>query len=270
MTTVDKIWRVIWPLAVFLGINLAVQSMNSWYSVGQNIFDSGGQVSVGTQIMNDLTVQNMFYTMNITIPVMIVLMKKDEDAKGFLSFVQHSRRISYKGFILLIPLGICMCLGITKLVTIFPLDNIIGSYEEVIDSYKQSSIGFRALVLCILVPIAEELVYRGMFYKRLKEYFETTIAAYIAAIVFGVAHMNLVQGLYAFLCALILIYVYEKYKTILAPILLHIVVNTMALVSGEFEVFNKINNTFIAMLFFMIAELVGIVALLRVIWIKKR
>lgn len=269
MTTVDKIWRVIWPLAVFLGINISVQSVFSWYSVGRNVLNSGGQVSTSAQIMNDFTVQIMFYTMIITIPVMVMLMKKDEDSKRFFSFAKHYNRISFKAFILLLPLGICMCLGIAKLVTIFPIDNIIGSYEEVVNSYNQSSIAFRALVLCILVPVAEELVYRGMFYKRLKEYFETTIAAYIAAIVFGVVHMNLVQGLYAFLCALILIYVYEKYKTILAPIFLHIIVNTMALISGEFQVFDKINNTFIAKLFFMVLELAGIVALLRVIWVKK-
>ena len=202
--------------------------------------------------------------------MMIVLMKRDEDARHFLSFAQHYNRISFRGFVLLVPLGICMCLGITKLVTIFPIDNIIGSYEKVVDSYNQSSVAFRALVLCILVPIAEELVYRGMFYKRLKDYFETTIAAYMAAIVFGVVHMNLVQGLYAFFCALILIYVYEKYKTIIAPIFLHMAVNTMALVSGEFAVFDKINDTFIAKLFFMLLELAGIVALLHIIWIKKK
>lgn len=269
MTSVDKIWRVIWPVAVFLGINIAIQTIFSWYYVGRNVMDSGGEVSAGIQIMNDQTVKIMLYTMLITIPVMIILMKKDEDARRFLSFAQHYNRISFRGFILLVPLGICVCLGITKLVTIFPIDNIIGSYEEVVDSYNQSSIELRALVLCVLVPIAEELVYRGMFYKRLKEYFDTTIAAYIAAILFGVVHMNLVQGLYAFLCALILIYVYEKYKTIFASIFLHMVVNTMALVSGEFEVFDKINDTFIAKFFFMVLELAGIVALLRVIWSKK-
>ncbi len=270
MTTVDKIWRVIWPLVVFLGINLTVQCIFSWYYMGKNIIDSSGQISTSAQIMGDSTVQNLFHVMNITIPVMIVLMKHDEDEKGFLSFVQHYNRIRFKGFWLLIPLGICMCLGITKLVTIIPIDNIIGSYEEVVDSYNQNSLAFKAVVLCLLVPIGEELVFRGMFYKRLKEYFETTIAAYIAAIVFGVAHMNLVQGLYAFFCAIILIYVYEKYKTIIAPIFLHIIVNTMALISGEFEVFETIDDIFFAKLFFMLIELTGIVAFIRVIWIKKK
>lgn len=267
---VDIIWRIIWPVALFLGINLGVQSVFSWYYVGKNIFESNGQISTGSDIMGTQTVLIMLFTMIITIPIMIVLMKKDEDFKGFRTYKEHYRQVDFKGFVLLIPLGICACLGLTKLVTIFPIDNIIGSYEKVAASYNQSNILLRFLVLCILVPIAEELVYRGLFYKRLKEYNEMTIAAYIAALVFGVVHMNLVQGIYATLSAAILIFVYEKYKTILAPIFLHMVINIMALISGEFAVFAKIDNLILAKIFFMILELFGIVIMIKIIWDKKK
>ena len=267
---VDIIWRIIWPIALFLGINVSVQSIFSWYYVGKNIIDSNGQISMGVEIIGTQTVLIMLFTMIITIPVMIVLMKKDEDIKGFRTYKEHFNRISFKDFWLLIPLGIFTCLGLTKLVTIFPIDNIIGSYEKVVQSYNNSNIWLRLVTLCILVPIAEELVYRGMLYKRLKEYNEMTIAAYIAALTFGVVHMNLVQGIYATIAAIILIFVYEKYKTILAPIFLHMVINLMALISGEFVIFEKINNLLLAKIFFMILELFGIVLLVKIIWQRKR
>lgn len=267
---VDIIWRIIWPVVLFLGINLGVQSVFSWYYVGKNVFESNGELSYGIEVMGTQTVLIMMFTMLITIPVMIVLMKKDEDIKGFRTYKEHYKIISFEGFWLMIPLGIFVCLGLTKLVTIFPIDNIIGSYEKVVQSYNDSNIWLRFLTLCILVPIAEELVYRGMLYKRLKEYNEMTIAAYIAALIFGVVHMNLVQGIYATIAAVILIFVYEKYKTILAPIFLHMVINLMALISGEFEVFEKINNTLLAKIFFMILELFGIVLLVKIIWKRKK
>lgn len=270
MYFVDKIWRVIEPIAVYLGINLLMQAVLSWYFFGKNIKDSEGAISMGTELMDANTIPIMFFTMLLCIPIMVVYMKKDEDRKGFLTFSEHYRLVDFKGFIYFLPLGICMCLGITKLVTLFPIDNILGSYEKVIDSYNQSNIVLRIITLCILVPIAEELVYRGLLYKRLKEYNERTIAAYIAAIVFGVVHMNLVQGLYAFFCAVILIYVYELYKTILAPILLHMIVNTMALISGEITLFTKINNLLLAKIFFMLIELTIVVLLVRIIWKKKK
>lgn len=267
---VDIIWRIIWPVVLFLGINLGVQSVFSWYYVGKNVFESNGELSYGIEVMGTQTVLIMMFTMLITIPVMIILMKKDEDIKCFMTYKEHYKIISFEGFWLMIPLGIFVCLGLTKLVTIFPIDNIIGSYEKVVQSYNDSNIWLRFLTLCILVPIAEELVYRGMLYKRLKEYNEMTIAAYIAALIFGVVHMNLVQGIYATIAAVILIFVYEKYKTILAPIFLHMVINLMALISGEFEVFEKINNTLLAKIFFMILELFGIVLLVKIIWKRKK
>ena len=267
---VDIIWRIIWPVVLFLGINLGVQSVFSWYYVGKNVFDSNGELSYGIEVMGTQTVLIMMFTMLITIPVMIILMKKDEDIKGFRTYKEHYKIISFEGFWLLIPLGILTCLGLTKLVTIFPIDNIIGSYEKVVQSYNDSNIWLRFVTLCILVPIAEELVYRGMLYKRLKEYNEMTIAAYIAALAFGVVHMNLVQGIYATIAAVILIFVYEKYKTILAPIFLHMVINLMALISGEFVVFEKINNLLLAKIFFMILELFGIVLLVKIIWKRKK
>ena len=270
MTTVDKLWRIIEPLVYFLGINILVQSICSWYLVGKNIVDSGGALSVATQIMGGDTVFILFCTMIIAIPILIILMKKDEDLIRFKTFGEHYRLIDWSGFFWLIPLGICMCLGLTKLVTLIPLDNILGSYEDILNSYNESHIAFRILVLCILVPVAEELAYRGLFYKRMKEYYDKMIAVFVSAAVFGIVHMNLVQGIYGFISGLILIYVYDRYKSIFAPILLHIAVNTMALISGEFVVFDKINNTFIAKLFFMLLELNGIVGLILVIWRKKK
>jgi len=267
---IDMLWYIVWPVVIFIGINISVNAIFSWIILGKNIYDSSGSLSFGTDIMEDNSVIIMLITMLIAIPIMIVLMKKDEDRRGFLTFKQHFKKIDFKGFLWLIPLGICMCLGISKLVTLFPIDNILGSYEKTLEGYKNSGLVVRILTLCILVPIGEELVYRGLFYKRLKKYYETTIAAYLSAILFGVAHMNLVQGIYGFILAMIIIYVYEKYNTIFAPIFLHIMINIMALISGEFDIFSKINDVLIAKLFFMLVEIAGIVLFVRIIRVKKQ
>ncbi len=270
MYFVDKIWRVVEPLAVYLGINLITNTILSWYLFGKNIKEAEGTVSLGTELMESNSVLIMLFTMLVCIPVMIVYMKRDEDKRGFLTFAAHYKNIDFKGFLLLVPLGICMCLGITGLVTLFPIDNILGSYEKVMEDYNRSNIIIRLVTLCVLVPVAEELLYRGLLYRRLREYNEITIAAYLAAIIFGVMHANLVQGLYAFFCGLILIYVYVLYKTIAAPIFLHIIVNTTALISEELVVFQKINEVLPAKIFFMLIELALTVLLLRIIWKKKK
>ena len=51
--------------------------------------------------------------------------------------------------------------------------------------------------------------------------------------------MNWVQGFYAGILSLLLIFVYEKYKSIIAPIILHMTANTISvlvtILSGELE-----------------------------------
>lgn len=266
---IDKIWRIIIPPVVFAGINIVVRTVFSWHSVYENIKGVNGNMVEADEIFQEKTILIMLITMLITIPVMLIMMKKDEDMKGFKTFGQHYKQVSFQGFYLLIPLGITMCLGLTKLVTLIPIQDALKSYEETVSSYEESSMILRVLVLCILTPIAEELVYRGLLYKRLKEYNEKIIAGYISAIIFGVAHFNLIQGIYAFFAGIIFIYVYEKYRTIFAPVFLHMVVNTMALISSEFEIFYKINNLLLSKVFFMIIELIFMALMIRLIW-KKR
>ena len=50
----------------------------------------------------------------------------------------------------------------------------------------------------------------------------------LASLIFAFFHQTLVQVIYAFCLSFILIYVYEKYKTIKAPIIVHIVSNVIS------------------------------------------
>ena len=47
-------------------------------------------------------------------------------------------------------------------------------------------------------------------------------------------------------------------------------INIMALISGEFDIFSKINDVLIAKLFFMLVEIAGIVLFVRIIRVKKQ
>ena len=66
------------------------------------------------------------------------------------------------------------------------------------------------LAVCIVGPIAEELVFRGMIFGKLRRAFSFWPAAIISGIMFGVFHMNIMQGVYASVLGVLLAYVYEK------------------------------------------------------------
>lgn len=83
----------------------------------------------------------------------------------------------------------------------------------------------------IIVPIMEEVLFRGIVYNRLKGYTKTAKSAMIlAAAVFAVYHGNVVQMLFAFPMALILIALYEKWGTLRADIIFHMTVNLSSVI----------------------------------------
>jgi membrane protease YdiL (CAAX protease family) len=84
------------------------------------------------------------------------------------------------------------------------------------------------IVYGFITPIAEELVFRGLIYNYLRVFFKTRIALFLGAGFFGLYHMNSVQGTYAFLMGMLMIYSYEYFGSFLAPVLIHVGSNVLS------------------------------------------
>ena len=84
----------------------------------------------------------------------------------------------------------------------------------------------------IIGPILEELLFRGVVYNKLKEFFKPMQAIIGCSIIFALFHIsNGLNVLYAFMMSFILIYLYEKYKNIKAPMLLHLTANATIIIA---------------------------------------
>mgnify|MGYP000323272126 FL=1 len=83
-------------------------------------------------------------------------------------------------------------------------------FQEANQSFFAGTVVFELLGSCLVIPIAEELLFRGVVYKRLKLYFGVTPALIGSALIFGIMHVNLVQFLYAAVIGLLLAFVLEK------------------------------------------------------------
>ena len=53
-------------------------------------------------------------------------------------------------------------------------------------------------------------------------------AIFVSAMVFGMYHMNAVQGIYAFLLGCIIAYAYEYFGDFRIPIVIHVIANVLA------------------------------------------
>lgn len=83
--------------------------------------------------------------------------------------------------------------------------------------------------LGVIVPVAEELLYRGVVYERLREGLPQIPAVVIAASLFAFCHGNVIQMIYALPMALLLHLFYELSGSLLAPIVFHMGANLISI-----------------------------------------
>lgn len=89
------------------------------------------------------------------------------------------------------------------------------------------------MYICMAIlmgPIVEEFVFRGIVLSYLQENYRFWTANIIQAFLFGLAHGNVTQGIYAGCFALILGYCCCKFQTLLIPIFMHQLFNYLGLV----------------------------------------
>lgn len=97
--------------------------------------------------------------------------------------------------------------------------------ENAVDTILSSSnIVLSVILIGIVGPIIEELMFRKLFIDRLTPYGELT-AILIPSLIFGLFHANLYQFFYAFFLGAIFSYIYVKTGKIIYSTVLHIFIN---------------------------------------------
>ncbi len=91
----------------------------------------------------------------------------------------------------------------------------------------------KVVVMVILAPLFEELIFRKLLLDRIGKYGEKT-AIFLTAFAFGLLHQNLFQFFYAFGVGLIFGYIYMKTGRIRYSVILHTIINFMGSVIAPF------------------------------------
>lgn len=105
--------------------------------------------------------------------------------------------------------------------------SLLESYNNLIESSGLADMTVLSTILTLVcAPIVEEIVFRGITLKWASDFTDKfMVANIIQAVLFGIAHMNLIQGIYAALLGFVLGLVYKKYKSLWASIIGHLVFN---------------------------------------------
>lgn len=230
--------RVAVPLLVYYGISLVVTMFASAVVAGLKMPKYlNGQVEYA-QMVTEMTNEILQYTTIITgvtalvaIPVFWWLFHKDNRMRRQMG-MPEPKKAGLTKYIWIVILGIAACVALNNILTLSNLA-MISSYEETGANFYKVNLVAQIICLGILTPIAEELVFRGLIFKRMREVLSMKRAILISALIFGIYHGNLVQAVYGGVLGALLAYAYEKYGSLKAPILAHMVLNLTSVILSE-------------------------------------
>lgn len=158
--------------------------------------------------------------------------------------------ISLVGILMLVPGAQFMTSYIVTAVSLaFP--RWLETYEKLLETSGISgSLSIpMALYGALIGPIAEEFLFRGITLRQAEKFLPFWAANILQALIFGVYHMNMLQGIYAFVIGLLLGYVCKRGK-IHSSILLHILFNIWGLFLSNLLNFGSTPTA--AMVFFLL------------------
>ncbi|EOU1841776.1 CPBP family intramembrane metalloprotease [Clostridium perfringens] len=136
------------------------------------------------------------------------------------------KKINLKEYFYIIALSIGVSILLLFLSGI--LSKIIPSYGDVVNQLNVASKSSLQLVIAIiLIPIYEEIVFRGIIFGYLRKNFNIIVAVLVQALIFGIMHLNLVQGIYTFILGIVLALIYMYSDSILGNITVHIIFNLL-------------------------------------------
>lgn len=163
----------------------------------------------------------------VTIPFLVWMTRKDlkkERAAGIIP----NKKAPMSKYILVAGISIPFSLGLNNILTLSNLAAYSEAYQETAEALYAPSLPVQIVCVGVIIPIMEEYIFRGVIYKRMRRYVTAKRAIVSSAIFFGIYHGNTVQMIYGALCGLLLAYLYEKFGSIKAPILAHMLMNIVA------------------------------------------
>lgn len=245
------IWRSIYPILIFLGVDTLISMVPMYAHMFREIFAwmaANPNAEITTELIEQFTesATNYLYSIAlyitlirsfILIPLFFVFMHLDTRRDKRLEKHVEYKPYKHLWLLILIPLGIVSCLGFNNFVSMMVdwmqsgIDalgieyDLMSTFNDTSEVIYSGGIVLQLLVTCVCAPLVEETLFRGIVHKRLRGIMGATPAMIISSVLFGIIHGNIVQFIYATLIGLICAYVYEKFKTICAPILVHFSAN---------------------------------------------
>ena len=235
-----QMWSVLSPLVVRYAIAYIVEVIIiGFYTMKKfpNVFETlvtqeqiYEQIAVVLEAILPYSTQIGAVAAVITIPCFLRMIKKDnlQPEKPDFPVVKCAFAV---------VMSVAVAVALNNILLLANIAEFSESYQESAEMLYSPSFPVQILCLGIIYPIMEELLFRGLIFRRVRQNTSAFNAVISSALFFGIYHGNSVQMIYGALSGVMLAYLCEKSGSVKVPIMAHMAMNMTAVILTELDAF---------------------------------
>ena len=260
-----RFWRIMIPLFVYFGVRYvatsimgaamyllhlpelidmkAIDSMNTTDAmnyISNSMMDMLNNQERMAKLMeiilkNTTLINTIVAVVAIIVGLVFFILDRRQDKKTQIP--RQTKEAAWK-YPMLLLLGIAGCLGLNIIINMCDQAFLGGSTSQGLQVTYLAPIWLQIVGLGVIVPISEELFYRGVLYNRYREAGTCMRAAVYSALLFALMHGSVLEMIYAMVLGMVLAYAYEKFGSIWAPICIHMAINLTSVAATNVNLFD--------------------------------
>lgn len=226
------------PISFFINFYRDIIFVNSW----------------SENILNSIT--DFIYQYGVILIVIVVINKSFKTNREILYREEISKKKYLAGVGLMVGY-IFITYGVFD-IFLYSMPTLNDGLYEYLEEYLlNTSYIFIFISTCIIAPIFEEVLYRGVLLNGLLKKYNYKKAIIYSALIFGIAHMNLPQGVNAFFLGVIIGLAYYYTRSIYLCMTMHFVNNFLV----NFVVYPE--SKLWTVILFIIVPIIGILIFIK-------
>lgn len=165
---------------------------------------------------------------------------------------------------LTIVLAVSASVAVNILFIFFHLTESSEAYTQTAEHQYSVIFPFGLFLYGIISPLAEEVVFRGIIYNRMKKHMPVMVSIMLSALLFGIYHGNTVQAFYGFCMGMLIAYTYESFSGFFYAFLFHAAANiAVYTITGNSHLYEMLIRPYVSIILAGIATVLLVFIFIR-------
>lgn len=255
-----KAWRIVSPIVIYLVIERIVGfCVNFYYIMGRLDENAVWTDKLEKQLyleVYDMLSNNTLLISGIVSLICIMIFYRTV-LKEWKKRTYRIQMLESDGkmYIFTAMISVGFTLAVNLMINAYGLFKYNWDFAKVSQLIYSEPLYMQILVIGLIMPVCEELLFRGVIYERIFQSGSERAALILTSILFAFFHGTWVQVIYAFFFSCLMIYAYQRCGTFKIPLLFHILSNLSSLALRQFPIFSTLEYSVTIVVFALIGVL---------------